>query len=206
MPTDDIVAPTDEPDFVHSLQGFASMCESSGRTGGMSPEDCEMVAGKLRDACFVIDELQKLRDGKMSLGWQLVPATALTERDAQIERLKSELEDERAEVKRLSGDPPADWGEVATMIAEQVMIQLGRAPEASRDPGIDPRRDRICVLIESALNARAITAERDLAEARAEVERVRSERSYIIGWNDGFAEAQEQQSAEMAKGGTDAEA
>jgi hypothetical protein len=53
---------------------------------------------------------------------------------------------------------------------------------------------------------RAETAERERDEARAEVERLRSERSYIIGWNDGFAEAQEQQSAEMAKGGADAEA
>lgn len=68
--------------------------------------------------------------------------------------------------KWLSGDPPADWGEVATMLAEQVMLQLGRAPEASRDPGIDPRRDRICALIESALNARATTAERERDELK----------------------------------------
>lgn len=69
------MAPTDEPDFVQSLQGFASMCESSARTGGLSPDDCNMVAGKLRDASFLIDTLQKLRDGKIALGWQLVPAS-----------------------------------------------------------------------------------------------------------------------------------
>lgn len=62
------------PDFIATLQGFASMCESSARTGGLSPDDCSMVAGKLRDACFLIDTLQKLRDGKIALGWQLVPA------------------------------------------------------------------------------------------------------------------------------------
>jgi len=65
--------PTSEADFVAGIQGFASMCESAARSGGMGPSDCNMVAAKLRDAAFVVDQIQKLRDGKIALGWELRP-------------------------------------------------------------------------------------------------------------------------------------
>jgi len=63
-----------EPDFVAGIQGFAAMCESEARSGGMGPDDCNMIAAKLRDVAFVVDQLQKLRDGKIASGWELRPA------------------------------------------------------------------------------------------------------------------------------------
>lgn len=77
----------EQPDFVQSLQGYAAFCEATGRTRADLREDMGMIASKLRDACFVIDHLQKLRDEQRALlsrlnetpavavpdGWQLVP-------------------------------------------------------------------------------------------------------------------------------------
>ena len=57
IPTD-AMAPTDEPDFIEGLQGFATMCDS----GVIDKHDGPMLARKFRDAAFVISTLQKLRD------------------------------------------------------------------------------------------------------------------------------------------------
>jgi len=106
-------------------------------------------------------------------------ATALTGRDAQIERLTAEKDAAERELKRIldaievkggSEHAPTEWAYQAACDAWRKRLDLHREAEA-----------------------RATTAERDLAEARAEVERFRSERSYIVGFNDGFAEAVEQQ-------------
>lgn len=45
--------------FVDGLQGFASFCESYSRDGKLESSDLEMLAGKFRDAAFVVDQLQK---------------------------------------------------------------------------------------------------------------------------------------------------
>ena len=55
----DVANDRDEDDFVTGLQGFAAMCERS-----LSVEDGPMLAAKFRDAAFVIDQLQKLRDAQ----------------------------------------------------------------------------------------------------------------------------------------------
>ena len=58
---EEALARTDEPNFVQSLQGFAAMCESYAQDG-IPADDCGMIAAKFRDAAFVVDQLQKLRD------------------------------------------------------------------------------------------------------------------------------------------------
>ncbi|MFG1401988.1 hypothetical protein [Xanthobacter sediminis] len=77
-------APVGEPDFIASLQGYASMCESAARGEGLSPDDCKMVVGKLRDAAFVVDALQKLR------GWEpIADSTTESEGMTMIETDKT---------------------------------------------------------------------------------------------------------------------
>ncbi len=51
------IAPGDR--FAHSLGGFASFCETHERTGGITAGDLSMLAGKFRDAAFVVEQLQK---------------------------------------------------------------------------------------------------------------------------------------------------
>ena len=46
-----------------------------------------------------------------------------------------------------------DWGELATRIAEAVLLELGHGSNASRDPGADRRRDRLCAVIQPLLEA-----------------------------------------------------
>ncbi|MEJ0094508.1 MAG: hypothetical protein WDN46_14050 [Methylocella sp.] len=69
-----------QTDFVETLQGHASFCESCARDGGMKPDDIAMVVGKLRDAAFVVSQLQKLRDELRERAEK-----AETERDTAIE-------------------------------------------------------------------------------------------------------------------------
>lgn len=50
-------------DFLQSLQGFAAMCETYARDmTGLTADDLTMLADKFRDAAFVVDQLQKLRE------------------------------------------------------------------------------------------------------------------------------------------------
>jgi len=138
MGNDDIVAPTGEPDFVQSLQGFASMCESSGRTGGMSPEDCDMVAGKLRDACFLIDTLQKLRDGKIALGWQLVPAApSPASPEKGTERMREALRWAHDTLMEINTSNYTH-DEVCALNAASVEVILGIAPLLGKMHGKTP--------------------------------------------------------------------
>ncbi|MFG1250067.1 hypothetical protein [Xanthobacter flavus] len=51
------------------------------------------------------------------------------------------------------GAAAPDWGELATKIAEAVLLELGHGSNPSRDPGADRRRDRLCAVIEPLLNA-----------------------------------------------------
>ncbi|MDW9650837.1 hypothetical protein GOB33_22395 [Sinorhizobium meliloti] len=62
-----------------------------------------------------------------------------------------------------------DWGQKSFDTATEILTYLGIGTEASGDPGIDRRRDRICRIIETALSTPADT------EAAAEIDRLRRE-------------------------------
>ena len=79
-------------DFSGSLQSFASFCDSASRGDGLDPDDLAMIASKFQDAAFVVDQLSKLRDGKIALGWQLVPPDHAAPLDAASIRRQA-LED-----------------------------------------------------------------------------------------------------------------
>jgi len=66
---------TVEPDFLKTLMGAASMAESEAKdeTDEGKVWSLNFLAGKLRDAAFVIDQMTKLRDGQIALGYKLVP-------------------------------------------------------------------------------------------------------------------------------------
>ncbi|UYE95780.1 hypothetical protein HAAEEKHM_00060 [Sinorhizobium phage AP-16-3] len=63
-----------------------------------------------------------------------------------------------------------DWGQKAFDTATEILTYLGIGTEASGDPGIDRRRDRICQIIETALSTPA-----DTDAAQSEIDRLRRE-------------------------------
>jgi len=92
MPTREEVAVsgdgTERP-FDQQLQGYASFCESLGRNlEDIDKADLDMLAAKFRDAAFVVDQLTKLRDGKIASGWQLVPADRFAKVTAERDELR----------------------------------------------------------------------------------------------------------------------
>ena len=85
----------------------------------------------------------------------------------RIDALKAEGERLRAE---------RDWPVSALELAERIMTKLGHAPDASKEPGADRRRDNICALVGTVVD-RATAAE-------AEVERLRAERDEALEERD----------------------
>lgn len=86
-----LVATGAEQSFVEGLQGYASFCETLMRTGSCDEWDWKAIAAKFRDAAFVIDQLEKLRDGKLAIGFRLVSAAEESDQAATISRLTAEV-------------------------------------------------------------------------------------------------------------------
>lgn len=101
-----------DADFIQSLQGHAALCETYARQGGIGPEDLTVLAGKFRDAAFVVEQLTKLRDGRMALGWELKPASTTVSAEA-------------VKVKPLEWSATGTW--TRSDVGEYAIAQIGRS-------------------------------------------------------------------------------
>lgn len=193
--------PPADIDFVSGLQGFASMCESEARSGGMGPDDCNMVAAKLRDVAFVVDQLQKLRDGKISCGWELRPA--LEPAPAQVEGEPCPACKDTGSEADWVGDGEDDWtleeklGCVAwdaamnadargddteakyISVAKAVVAALEGAKMGEIERLTKERDERNALAIKRAAEKAAAETERDAL--KAEVARLQSRDAILIG-------------------------
>lgn len=104
-------------------------------------------------------------------------ATIATVADEMMAADEIDTEDwQRALRAALDGAGPMpdltnDWTAEDANLAREVLQQLGFAQDASMEPGMDPRRDRVARIINRSTEIlRAVTAEQD-----KEIERLRAE-------------------------------
>lgn len=96
---------------------------------------------------------------------------------ARISRMDGRLMDSAADLIEAQAariaelERERDWPVSALALAERILLNLGHYPEPSKEPGADPRRDRISLMLAEPFDrATAAEAERDrLRAALAEI-------------------------------------
>jgi hypothetical protein len=142
---------TVEPDFLKTLMGAASMAESEAKdeTDEGKAWSLNFLAGKLRDAAFVIDQMTKLRDGQIALGYKLAPVEPTDE-------MLAATCDENGRMRLLEFTTPEERSKAFLMprYAYRAMLSASPPPptEALPASGVEAVREAL-VLTAGALQA-----------------------------------------------------